>query len=159
MTDVTNHLAAIDAADRGLTLTRFTADDAWTLGAHLREVAEKLRAPVSILIRRSGGATQFAVSLEGASVDNSNWAARKAAVALWFERCSFAVALDLKARNLTLADFGLSNLDYTAAAGAVPLRVKGVGCVAAIAMSGLTGAEDHQLIMEAIGWLQQQQRG
>jgi uncharacterized protein (UPF0303 family) len=153
MSDMAERLAMIDADDRALELAHFTADDAWALGAHLRERAAACAAPVAVLIRRSGGATQFAAALEGASADNSKWAARKAAVAILFERSSLAVALDLKARNLTVADFGLPQSDFAAAPGAVPIRVAGAGCIAAIAMSGLSGPEDHALVMEAIRWL------
>jgi len=46
---------------------------------------------------------------------------------------------------------------YAAAAGAVPIRVAGVGCVGAVAMSGLAGMEDHALVVEAIGDLRDPQ--
>ena len=157
MSEPAERIAAIDAADLGLKMSRFTADDAWALGSHLRAVAAHRKAPVAILIRSSSGATLFAASLDGASADNSKWAARKVATALWFERCSMAIGLEFKLRGLTLADFALPAEDYTIAPGAFPLRVAGAGCVAAIAMSGLSGADDHELVMDAIGWLLQQQ--
>lgn len=156
MSDLATQIAEIDATDRALLLTSFTAEDAWALGSRLRELATARAAPVSIEIRRGGGPI-FASSLVGATADNIGWASRKAAVALRFERCSFAVALDLRARGLSLEDFGLSRERYAAAAGGVPIRVEGAGCIAAIAMSGLTGAEDHALVVDAIGWLQGRQ--
>lgn len=157
MTAVSNLLRDIDATERGFVLSRFNANDAWDLGCHLREIVAEIRAPVSILIRRGTGTTVFACSLHGATADNTNWAARKAAAAIWFERSTLAVATDFKNRNLTVADFGLSQADYAVAPGAVPLYVDGAGCVAAIAMSGLSGAEDHGLVVKAISWLQRKQ--
>jgi len=158
MTEIADQLAEIDTADHALTLSRFTADDAWTLGTRLRDIAAARHAPVSIEIRR-GGTAIFATSLDGATADTAGWASRKNAVALRFERCSRAVAIDLRARALTLDDFGLSREVYAAAAGAVPIRVAGVGCVGAVAMSGLAGMEDHALVVEAIGDLRDLQAG
>jgi uncharacterized protein (UPF0303 family) len=156
MTDIADQLAEIDRADHALTLSWFTADDAWTLGARLRDIAAARHAQASIEIRRCGS-TVFAASLDGATADTAGWASRKTAVALRFERSSLAVALDLRARGLTLEDFGLSRAVYAAAAGAVPIRVAGVGCVGAVAMSGLAGMEDHALVVEAIGDLRVRQ--
>jgi uncharacterized protein (UPF0303 family) len=156
MTEITAQIADIDANDLTLTLTRFTPDDAWALGSQLRDIAAARNAPVSIEIRR-GESIVFAASLSGATADNASWASRKIAVALRFERCSFAVALDLKSRELSLEDFGLSRDRYAAAAGAVPIRVTGAGCIAAVAVSGLSGAEDHALAISAIGWLKERQ--
>jgi uncharacterized protein (UPF0303 family) len=156
MTDVAAQIAQIDAADQALLLTRFNADDGWTLGSRLRSVAAVRGAPVSIDIRR-GGMTIFAASLPGATADNVGWASRKIAVTQRFERCSYAVALDLRSRNLSLEDFGLSREIFAAAAGGVPIRVAGAGCIGAVAMSGLTGAEDHALVVEALAWLKEQQ--
>jgi len=153
MTDVAARLAEIDRVDRASTLVRFTADDAWTLGCRLREIAAQAGAAVAIEIRRQGGAPVFAAILAGATADNAAWAARKSATTLRFERCSLAVAIDLRARGLALHDFGLSTRRYAAGGGAVPLRVAGAGCVAAVAMSGLTGEEDHRLVTEAVAWL------
>jgi uncharacterized protein (UPF0303 family) len=156
MTDMAAQIAEIDAIDQALVLARFSADDAWALGSRLRAVAAEREAPVSIEIRR-GGAPVFAASLPGATADNAGWASRKIAVALRFERSSMAVALDLRSRGLSLQDFGLSRQAYAAAAGAVPIRVAGVGCIGAVAVSGLAGPEDHALAIEALGWLRERQ--
>ncbi|SEJ49694.1 Uncharacterized protein, UPF0303 family [Sphingobium sp. AP50] len=156
MTEIAAQIAEIDANDLALLLIRFTMDDAWALGSHLRDIAAARNAPVSIEIRR-GESIVFATSLAGATSDNAGWASRKNAVVQRFERCSFAVALDLKLRGLSLEDFGLSRDRYAAAAGAVPIRVAGAGCIAAIAVSGLSGADDHALAINAIGWLKERQ--
>ncbi|RZL85911.1 MAG: hypothetical protein EOP66_00300 [Sphingomonas sp.] len=157
MSDPADQIAAIDRAERALELARFTADDGWALGSRLREVAGERQAPVVIEIYRAGGLTVFATALEGATSDNASWAARKIATALHFERSSAAVALHLRARGLKLDDYGLSRDRYAAAAGAVPLRVAGAGCVGAVAVSGLSGMEDHELAIDAIGWLHRRQ--
>ena len=139
--------------DRASTLVRFTADDAWALGCRLRAVAAERDAPVAIEIRRQGGSLVFATVLHGGTADNAGWTVRKIATALRFERCSLAVAIDLRARGLTLQDFGLTARHYAAGGGAVPLRVAGAGCIAAVAMSGLAGEEDHRLVSDAVTWL------
>jgi len=159
MTDVAARLAEIDGVDRASTLVRFTADDAWMLGCRLRGIAAEAGAAVAIEIRRQGGTPVFVTSAAGATADNAAWTTRKIATALRFERTSLAVAIDLRLRGLALQDFGLSTRRYAAGGGAVPLRVAGAGCVAAIAMSGLTGEEDHRLVTEAVAWLRHGQAG
>ena len=39
---------------------------------------------------------------------------------------------------------------FTTAGGSVPVRVRGVGVVAAVTVSGLTSEEDHDFAVEAL---------
>ena len=57
MSDATRPAPSIpelEAQERRLTLTRFSHDDAWTLGSLLVELARERQAPVAIDIRRGG---------------------------------------------------------------------------------------------------------
>lgn len=139
-------------------LRRFSADDAWELGTYVRAKLQAQRAPASIVIRRRGGLTMFSSALAGATADTMRWAERKAALVLWFERSSLSVADDLKARNLTLNDFALPTAEFAAAPGGVPIHIAGAGCIAALAVSGLSSSDDHEVAMGAMAWLREQQR-
>lgn len=157
MSDHADRLAALNAVDQSMALHQFGAEDAWQLGSHLRTLAAQHNAPVAIEIQRANGQVVFATVLNDATIDAVSWAKRKIATALRFEQSSMAVGLSLDQRGLTLAQFGLSDVHYTAAGGAVPLRVQGAGCVGAVAMAGLSSEDDHQLVQDAIGWLLNQQ--
>jgi uncharacterized protein (UPF0303 family) len=157
VSDLKGRLAALNTLDQSMALSRFGAEDAWQLGSHLRTIAAGRNAPVAIEIQRANGQVIFATVLNDATIDALSWTKRKIATALRFEQSSMAVDLSLQLRGLTLAQFGLSDTQYAAAGGAVPLRVQGAGCVGAVAMAGLSSEDDHQLVQDAVGWLLQQQ--
>jgi len=143
---------AIDLQMRALALPRFSHDDGWWLGCHIRELARARGASIAISIRR--GATQiFAVAVEGATADRVDWAVRKIATAMRFERSSYAVALDMRAKGMDLARFGLTTDLFALAGGAVPLLIEGVGVVGGVAVSGMSELEDHEMVVEAMSAL------
>ena len=75
-----------------------------------------------------------------------------------FERSSYAVALMLEQRGTTLLDrYGLNAKDDAAAGGAVPICVATVDMIGAAGVSGLTPAEDHALVCQALAALQAEQ--
>jgi uncharacterized protein (UPF0303 family) len=157
VSDLASRLDALNLLDQSMALLRFGSEDAWRLGCRLRTIAGERNAPVAIEIQRANGQVVFATILNDATIDAISWAKRKIATSLRFEQSSMAVDLSLQLRGLKMAQFGLSDAQYTASGGAVPLRVQGAGCVGAVAMAGLSSEDDHQLVQDAIGWLLQQQ--
>ncbi|MEE4454974.1 heme-degrading domain-containing protein [Novosphingobium resinovorum] len=149
MTTSPDRIAAIDAEEAALALTRFTNDDAWWLGTRLREMALERDASVAIVIRR-GAATLFQAVLDGATADNVAWALRKLAVVTHFERSSYATALHMRARGATFERYGLDDKAYACAGGAVPIRISGVGMVGGAAVSGLPEEQDHALVVAVL---------
>ncbi len=64
---------------------------------------------------------------------------------------SLSVANKLAGDNSTLSSkYGLSDEEYVAVGGAIPIMVDGVGMVGTIAVTGLQPEEDHQLIHDAV---------
>lgn len=152
-TDSTNDaawLARLEAEHTELELERFDRGDAWRLGSLIAEKALQESYPVAIDVRTSAGVL-FHASMPGATADNDEWVARKAATALRFET---STAL-LEARAATddrdmFADGWLDPVKYTISGGAVPIRVKGVGVVAVATVSGLPSADDHDTVVQAL---------
>lgn len=146
----------IDGEEQALTLRGFDADDAWWLGCHLRERAAQAGAPIAIDIQRAG-TTLFQTLLPGATRDNLNWTRRKIAIALRFERSSYALNLWFQTRDNMFERFGLDRATYMDAGGAVPIRIHGTGVIGAVAISGLAQDVDHQYAVDALAALQAHQ--
>lgn len=143
-------LELIARQERDLILPGLTEEDAWRLGCWLRQTARARRHPIAIDIRR-GDLTLFSACLEGATPDNLGWIARKARVAARFHRASYAIGLQLHLEGKTIVErFGLSEAEYAPFGGAFPLRVRGVGVVGTLCVSGLPQREDHRLAVEAL---------
>jgi uncharacterized protein (UPF0303 family) len=79
---------------------------------------------VGIDVRRPG-LILFRAALPGITPDQESWIARKAAV-------------------------GWLNADYAVTGGSFPIRVRGVGVVAAATASGLSSMDDHDLVVDGI---------
>jgi uncharacterized protein (UPF0303 family) len=79
---------------------------------------------------------------------------RKSNVVARFHRSSYAVGLNLKSKNETLADQqGLSLADYATHGGSFPLSVVNAGVIGSVTVSGLPERADHELAVEALSGL------
>nr|WP_218886141.1 heme-degrading domain-containing protein [Kineococcus aurantiacus] len=143
-------LARLAADEDRLVLDRFDDDDAWRLGRLLVERARSRDLPVAIAIRRNGQRL-FHAALPGSAADHDAWAQRKMDVVDRFNRSSYFVGTQWRVNG---GDFDTqSRLDpraYAAHGGAFPLRVRGVGVVGAVAVSGLPQEDDHALVVEVL---------
>ncbi len=150
MNDGTDRLAQLERDEAELVLDHFDRRDAWELGAQLAHVALDRGLPVVVDIRTSAGIL-FHASLPGATADNDEWVNRKSRMALRFEASTALLSAGAEQRGIDFFDSGwLDPREYTVAGGAVPIRVAGVGVVAVATVSGLTSAEDHQLVVDAL---------
>ncbi len=137
------------AEDADLVLDAFDTDTAWALGSALRDEARAAGHPVAISITRPSGTVLFHTSLPGATADNDSWARKKAAVVFRFEVSSALVAARLG--DVDMRRYGwLDPESYAVTGGAVPIRVRGAGVVAALAISGLASDDDHALAVGAV---------
>ena len=145
--------AAVDVRDEEseLIFSSFTEDDAWALGNDMRNAAHARRLPICIDIRRANGTELFHVSLAGATVDNDDWARRKAAVVFRFEESSARFGERFASAPAHPALAGWIDMNQLApVGGSFPVRVAGAGIVAAVSASGLAGDGDHDFIVSAI---------
>lgn len=151
-------LARLESEHLDLELTRFDRGDAWRLGSAISERALAAGHPVAVDVRSASGIL-FHASLPGATTDNDEWVRRKAATALRFETSTALLEARVEAGGRDMFEPGwLDPAEYAVAGGAVPVRVAGVGVVAVATVSGLPSADDHDLVVQALRDLREQQQ-
>lgn len=151
-------LERITRQERELQWTSFSEDDAWELGATLRELAAERQLAIVIDIRRfaphfgsHAGPPLFFAAMRVTTPDNAEWARRKANVVARLHRSSYAIGLALQSRNTTLQDkYGWPAADYASHGGAFPIALAGTGVIGSITVSGLPQRDDHELVVEAL---------
>jgi uncharacterized protein (UPF0303 family) len=149
-TGASERLSELAQQERDLTLTRFSNEDAWRLGCLIVELARERGAAVTVDIRR-GGQQLFHCALEGTAPDNDAWLDRKARVVERYGASSLLVGERFRAKGTTFEESSRLDPDvYAAHGGAFPLRVRGVGVVGVVGVSGLPQAEDHALVVAAL---------
>ncbi len=153
MTDIsslTQDIACIAAQEALLQFERFDLSTAWALGVALKERCERDRVAVTIEIRW-GGETVFFYSMPGTSPNNTDWARRKRNTVELMHQSSYAVGLALALDGETLQSrAGLPLRDYASHGGAFPVRVRGVGCMGVVTISGLPQRDDHSVVVAAL---------
>jgi uncharacterized protein (UPF0303 family) len=145
-----SHLAELEDQEARLQFTRFTNDDAWRLGSALMALAEARQLPVTIDIRRHGQQL-FHAARAGTTPENDSWIERKVRVVDRFHAASFLVGRRLAAQGTSLDEaLGVDPVEYAAHGGSFPIRIRDVGVVGTITVSGLPQADDHALVVEAL---------
>jgi uncharacterized protein (UPF0303 family) len=150
MTDSFPSVAELAAEEEELQFSSFTNDDAWRLGAALRELADQQGAPVAIDISRNGHQL-FRAALTGATPDNDAWIERKQRVVHRFGHSTLHVRQTFVEQGTTFEErSGLDTQRYAAHGGGFPVLVRSVGPVGVMVVSGLPQLEDHRLIVRAL---------
>lgn len=150
MEELMKEIEALKAQQETLIFTEFNEETAWAIGTGLRDEAKKHHYPIAISITLNRRRL-FYCSMPGAAPINDQWIRRKENLVYLFQKSSYELALYLKAKKDTVGHrYGLSEEDYAAAGGSVPLLLKGTGLVGAITVSGLSEQEDHHLVVRAI---------
>ncbi len=136
--------------ERQLITDRFTNRMALDMGLAIIELARQRDVYIGVSIRRLNQ-TVFEFIDNDLSADKANWIRRKVNTAVHFAESSLAVRLDLEEKGKTLAaDFGLSDDDYIAKGGCIPILVTGAGLIGTITVTGLKDVDDHQIIVDAL---------
>lgn len=146
---MSERIAALELQERELLFDRFDHVDAWDLGSRTAALAREAGHPVGIDIRRPG-LVLFRAALPGITPDQEVWIARKSAVVLRMEASSALVDARLSAAGVDPVSTGWLGPEYAVTGGSFPIRVRDVGVVAAITASGLSSADDHDLVVEGI---------
>ncbi len=147
-------IATLEDHERRLVLTRFTEATAVDLGLALVELARAGQLPVVIDIR-TPDRTLFHAAMPGATPLNTLWARRKSNATLMWHASSLLIGARMAGKGDTVAVHGLPEADHAVHGGSFPIRVAGVGVVAAVTVSGLPSVEDHALVVRALGALMQ----
>ena len=133
-----------------LKFKHFTNADAWELGSIIVEEARKNNFPAAISIKLNNGYTVFQYGFDGTGLDHKNWMERKENTVKVKAMSSMRAYATLKVQNITLADWFLDPMEYSICGGAFPINVEGVGIIGTIIVSGISGAMDHDLIIEGL---------
>jgi uncharacterized protein (UPF0303 family) len=128
----------------------FSEETAFDLGSAIYTIARSKRSPVVINIRTSERAL-FHAAMPGATPDNDQWVRRKSNVVLRFHQSSLLYGQSMAEKGRMIGpEWGLDPLDFAGHGGSFPIRVKKVGVIGAITVSGLPQLDDHRMIVEAL---------
>ena len=148
--EITDLIARIEDQESRLQFTRFTHDDAWTIGSSLVRRAQERSLGITVDITK-GDQQVFHAATAGTSADNDDWVARKIRTVRRFGTSSFLVGRRHAAAG---TDFnqqtGLPLGQFAAHGGCFPVVIRDAGLVGTITVSGLPQADDHALVVEAI---------
>ena len=147
---ISDDIRRLEEKERLLRFSRFSPDDAWSLGNRVRETAVTLGAGVAIDISLRDRVLFHAV-LPGTSTDNAEWIRRKRNTTLRLWHSSYLVGrrLALAGREQVEAH-NLSHADFAVHGGSFPLFVAELGCVGAVTVSGVPQRTDHAIVTDAI---------
>lgn len=140
----------LEKQERELWFTQFTNQDALEIGLKLVEKAKKEKKVIAIDINRNGHQL-FHYSFEGCSPDNDQWIIRKNRIVNRFNKSSFLMGTLLGKYDKSLEELLLiSSLEYAPHGGAYPIKIKNVGVIGTITVSGLTQEEDHAMVVSVL---------
>ena len=143
-------LAELLEQEERLQLPRFDHDDAFRLGMMLVERARADQLGLTVDLTRVHQQL-FHVALPGTTLDNDHWVRRKTAVVYRFHRSSLYMGVSCRMKGVGLAErFAIDPADYAAHGGSFPIRVRGVGVIGTVTVSGLPQEEDHRLVVTTL---------
>jgi uncharacterized protein (UPF0303 family) len=131
----------------------FDQASAWTLGSLLKTRCEEAGVALAIEVRL-GKETVFFYSMPGTGPGNADWVRRKRNAVELLHTSSYALHLKLAQEGSSLeSKQGLPLRDYATHGGSVPIRVRGVGVVGVVTVSGIPQREDHAMVIRALAEL------
>ena len=142
-------IAKIKEQELGLEFAQFDEAVAWSIGSAIREraVRETLGLVCDV---RLWDRPLFYCAMPGSTGDNIHWVDRKVFLVQRLMKSSYRAMLENKGERLYAPNRGLDPMDYALAGGGFPVRVKGIGVVGAITISGLHERLDHGVVVDAI---------
>ncbi|WP_294769778.1 heme-degrading domain-containing protein [uncultured Rhodoferax sp.] len=139
--------------EQRLQFDAFDQSTAWTLGTNIKALCEKAGVALAIEIRLAKD-TVFYYAMPGTGPGNADWARRKRNLVELSQTSSYAIGLKLEQEKSSLMEKqGLPLRDYTAHGGSFPIRVRGVGMVGVVTVSGIPQREDHAMVVKALAEL------
>jgi uncharacterized protein (UPF0303 family) len=145
-----DRMAELAAQETRFVLDSFDRAAAWRLGTLMAERALRENAPIIIDIR-TPTMVLFRSALAGTTAENEVWLERKARTVLRFETSTALLAARFAAQGVDLEAVAWFDTErFTDAGGSFPLRVRGVGVVAAVTVSGLTSDKDHDFVIDGL---------
>ena len=148
-TKLLSNLEIVTRQEEALQPNHFDAHDAWEVGMILRELGLKTGASLSLHISLLG-AQVFHCGLGQPKPNFDHWIARKEKGTLECWKSSMRLKLEALTGGDKPSDHGFSDAEAAFMGGSFPIRLKNVGVVGAITVSGLRDTVDHQLGVDAL---------
>ncbi len=146
-------VARLALQEERLQFDAFDQAAAWTLGTRIKTLAEQAGVALAIEVRIAKE-TVFFYAMPGTGPNNAEWARRKRNSVELLHTSSYALHLKLEKEGSSLeTKQGLPLRDYATHGGSVPIRVKGMGVIGAVTVSGVPQREDHGLAIQAMAEL------
>lgn len=143
-------LAALARQERELQFDTFTNEMALQIGQAIVAKARAAGKAVAVDITR-GGTQLFFHGMDGTTGDHADWIRRKSNLVNRTGHSSFYTHTEVKNSGGDYDNIPtLDPRDYAAHGGSFPLIVRGAGPVGTITVSGLPGADDHQMVVDAL---------
>jgi uncharacterized protein (UPF0303 family) len=143
-------IAKILEQERLLVVDGFSEADAFAIGNAIRVIVENEGLGALIEVRL-WDRQLFLCAMRGTSTDNVDWVRRKVNVVQRFQTSSYRKGLELKdAGGQMDQSRGVNPMDYAAAGGGFPIRIKNGPIIGAITVSGLPQRDDHRVVVEAL---------
>jgi uncharacterized protein (UPF0303 family) len=153
MRNLERDLERLALQEQVLVLDRFDETTAWELGTSIKALCESRKQALTIEIRRAKE-TLFFYAMPGTTPNHAEWARRKRNTVDLLQRSSYSTGLaNAKDGSSLPLKTGVSLADYAEHGGSFPIRVKGVGCVGTVTVSGVPQREDHAIVVEALALL------
>lgn len=124
-------------------------DLAMKMGIYVLRRARGMGKPVAVRITLNRR-TLFAASMAGTKPESDDWIRRKENIAYATNGSSYYWECWCELGEHPLEWRGMSYADFAPAGGCMPLKVKGVGMVGTLTISGMASHEDHALACETI---------
>ena len=141
---------ALEAELVELELPTFSPAEAVALGllATDRAITQQLAIVIEV---HHLGRLAYRAALPGSLPDSDDWIARKRRTVERYHRSTLATKVKYEERGTTFnASTGLSELEYAAHGGGMPIIVSGVGVVGGFYASGLPEVEDHRFLVACL---------
>jgi uncharacterized protein (UPF0303 family) len=133
-----------------LELATFSPAEAVALGllATDRAITEQLAIIIEV---HHLGRLVYRAALPGSIPDSDDWIERKRRTVERYQRSTLATKVKYEERGTTFNEStGLSELEYAAHGGGMPVLVSGVGVVGGFYASGLPEVEDHEFLVSCL---------
>jgi len=146
--DYTSEFLATELAE--LELTSFSAAEAVALGLLATDRAIEGNLPIIIEVHHLGRLA-YRAALPGSIPDSDDWLVRKRRTVDRYQRSTLATKVKYEERGTDFnTSTGLSELEYAAHGGGIPIIVRHVGVVGGFYASGLPEVEDHQFLVACL---------
>jgi len=136
-----------------LQFDRFDPVTAWALGNKIKSYCEAHGLALTIEIRLAKE-TVFFYAMPGTGAINADWARRKRNVVDLLQRSSYSVGVGYAHNGGSVEhNLGLPTRDYAAHGGSFPIRVRTVGMVGTVTVSGVPQRQDHAIVVAVLAEL------